>query len=202
MIRFRDIIWLALTFCLLFIIFRQAEASADACHLSGTTNQYDALYADAVTSLWPAELHDPCLLKAQAIEESGQRLRAVSPAGARGLMQVLPATQYDLEDRYNLVGDIFDAPYAILLGAMYMRDLLRYYSHRNRTPACEWEMALAAYDAGAGNVDKAQFVAGDALCWPDIAPYMHQVTGDRATEVINYVERIKAFREEMRCPTC
>ena len=200
--RVRDIVWIVLTIILLAIIFRQAEASANACHLSGATDQYDALYADAVTSLWPIELHDPCLLKAQAIEESGQRPTAVSPAGARGLMQVLPATQQDMEEFHNVAGNIFHAPYAITIGALYMKELLRYYSHRRRTPQCEWEMALAAYDAGAGNVDKAQALAGDALCWPDIAPFMHQVTGDRATEVINYVERIKAFREQMRCPTC
>jgi len=92
------------------------------------------------------------LLQALIAAESGFDPRAVSPKGAIGLMQVMPATA----ERYGLAGDA-RAPLAAKLkdprtnlrtGARYLRDLLRMFPGR-------LELALAAYNAGEGAVQRA-----------------------------------------------
>jgi membrane-bound lytic murein transglycosylase B len=72
--------------------------------------------------------------------ESGTDPRAVSPAGAMGLMQIMPATWDELRVYYGLGADPFDPRDNILAGAAYLRQLHdRYGSIR---------AMLAAYNAG------------------------------------------------------
>jgi len=75
------------------------------------------------------------LLAAQLMAESGFDPRAVSPAGAAGIAQFMPATAAS----YGLA-DPFDAPRAIEAQAHLMADLLRRFG--------SVPLALAAYDAG------------------------------------------------------
>lgn len=91
-----------------------------------------------------AERHevDPFLLAAVVEAESGFRPTAVSPRGAVGLMQVLPATGASLGTR-NLTD-----PHANLdVGSRYLRRLLREYDG-------DLELALAAYNAGPAAVQR------------------------------------------------
>ncbi|MCG5233835.1 lytic transglycosylase domain-containing protein [Xanthobacter oligotrophicus] len=72
--------------------------------------------------------------------ESGGDPRAVSPAGAMGLMQIMPATWDELRVHHGLGADPFDHRDNILAGAAYLRQLHdRYGSIR---------AMLAAYNAG------------------------------------------------------
>lgn len=72
--------------------------------------------------------------------ESGGDPRAVSPAGAMGLMQIMPATWDELRVHYGLGANPFDPRDNILAGAAYLRQLHdRYGSIR---------AMLAAYNAG------------------------------------------------------
>jgi len=81
------------------------------------------------------------LLEAVAWRESGFRQTALSPKGAVGVMQIMPATALGLGvDRYDLHQNIEG-------GAAYLRLMLDRYSG-NLT------MALAAYNAGPGAVDR------------------------------------------------
>ena len=81
------------------------------------------------------------LLEAGAWRESGFRQTALSPKGAVGVMQIMPATALGLGvDRYDLHQNIEG-------GAAYLRLMLNRYSG-NLT------MALAAYNAGPGAVDR------------------------------------------------
>ena len=73
--------------------------------------------------------------------ESAGRLRAISSAGAIGLMQVMPSTYAVLRRRYGFGPDPFDARDNILAGAAYLRDM---HDHYGRTGM------LAAYNAGPG----------------------------------------------------
>lgn len=79
---------------------------------------------------------DPDLLRAVIWVESRCNRRALSPKGARGLMQLMPETA-----RLYGVTDVFDAGSNILAGAGYLRDLLAAFSGN-------LELALAAYNAG------------------------------------------------------
>lgn len=82
------------------------------------------------------------LLKAVAKAESGFRADAVSRCGAQGIMQLMPSTAASLG-----VTDSFDPGQNILGGAKYLGGLLRSYGGDEK-------LALAAYNAGSGNVKK------------------------------------------------
>jgi soluble lytic murein transglycosylase-like protein len=107
----------------------------------------------AVPSFVPAEFHEPivraaqrwnvgaALLSAQLYAESGFNPFARSPAGAEGIAQFMPGTAAALG-----LEDPFDAAAAIDAQAHLMRDLLRRFG--------SVPLALAAYNAGAGAVER------------------------------------------------
>jgi hypothetical protein len=76
--------------------------------------------------------------------ESRGDVRAVSPKGAMGLMQIMPQTWADLRSRYSLGVDPFDPHDNILAGAAYLREL------HDRYGAAGF---LAAYNAGPGRYE-------------------------------------------------
>jgi soluble lytic murein transglycosylase-like protein len=78
------------------------------------------------------------------IESRGDR-HAISPAGAMGLMQIMPATWADLSARFGLGADAFDARANIHAGAAYLRAMWDRYGDLGPT--------LAAYNAGPGRTD-------------------------------------------------
>lgn len=113
---------------------------------------------------------DPALVIAVARRESGFNQSAVSPAGAIGVMQLLPATaaQYGA-DPYNAAQNV-DA------GVHYLRDLLNQYG--------DVAKALAAYNWGPGNLNRAISTYGDA--WLNHAPaetqaYVAAISGVQPT---------------------
>lgn len=82
---------------------------------------------------------DPELLHAVVQTESAYRPRAVSPKGAQGLAQLMPDTA-----RHYGVKDAFQPADNLRAGARLLRDLLDRFG--------DLELALAAYNAGAGAV--------------------------------------------------
>ena len=82
------------------------------------------------------------LLASVVKAESGGNARAVSPAGAQGLMQLMPGTAADLG-----VSDSFKPEQNVRGGSTYLDELLTRY-HDNLA------LALAAYNAGPAAVDK------------------------------------------------
>ena len=85
---------------------------------------------------------DDALLRAIAHAESGFDANAVSPKGAQGIMQLMPAVQLE----YG-VSDPFSPEQSIAGGATLLRDLLRRYKG-------DIGLAVAAYNAGIGTVTK------------------------------------------------
>ena len=82
---------------------------------------------------------DPDLAHAMMLNESGGDPRAVSPAGAVGLLQVMPSTGQEMGY------DITDPPQNIAAGLKYLRKQLDTFGDMGR--------ALIAYNAGPGRVD-------------------------------------------------
>jgi len=124
-----------------------------------------------VMSLAPALLDaardhqiDPLLLHAIAHVESRHNPRAVSKAGARGVMQVMP----DTGKRFGVANpeqSLLDAPTNLRASAAYLRTLRARYGDDLR-------LMLAAYTAGEGAVAKA---GGNVPPYPETQAYVRDV---------------------------
>jgi soluble lytic murein transglycosylase-like protein len=99
--------------------------------------------ARMIDDIAPRQNVNPALVREVARQESGFRPCAVSPKGAVGLMQLMPATQIQFQ-----VKDPFSVKESLEAGSKLLRDLLdRYHG--------DLSLALSAYNAGAERVDKA-----------------------------------------------
>ena len=85
---------------------------------------------------------DPQFLRSVILAESSNDPTAISPKGAIGLMQLMPATI----ERFG-VNDPFDPAENIQAGAKYLSHLLNVFNS-------DFKLALAAYNAGENNVRK------------------------------------------------
>lgn len=129
--------------------------------------------------------HAWTMIHAIARQESQFSQNAVSHAGARGLMQLMPATANEQAGKlglsYSSSALIDDAGFNIQVGGAYFQRLLDYYNG-------SYPLAVAAYNAGAGNVNKWLRANGDprvgGVGWID---WIERIP---LQETRNYVQRV------------
>ena len=128
--------------------------------------------------------HQWTLIHAVSRQESQFDRAARSPVGASGLMQLMPATAREQAGKIGLPYDYnrltTDTGYNIQLGSSYFQRLFGLYG--------SYPLAIAAYNAGPGNVNKWLRANGDPRTggvdmveWIEAIPYM---------ETKNYVQRV------------
>ena len=113
---------------------------------------------------------DAALIAAMIYRESKFEPDARSPAGAIGLMQILPETAEGIAlntggSKFQ-VQDLYDPEINVRYGAFYMRRLMRKYGDER--------LALAAYNAGQANVDK-WLAADEGIAFPETREYVSDV---------------------------
>jgi|GEM_PF-381635 len=145
-----------------------------------------------------SEAHGWEILKAQYWQESRLDPAAVSPVGAAGIAQFMPATWAEISRRmqFGAISPHIAGP-AIEAGAAYMAQLRGGWS----APRPEWDrhsLALASYNAGFGHLLAAQQVCGDARGYAAIVACLPQVTGRHSAETSTYVRSIWQFHLQMR----
>ncbi len=132
---------------------------------------------------------DPALIAAVINVESGFDQHARSGADARGLMQVTPDTAQAIADASGgtafTVDDLEDPQINISYGSYHLRQLLDQYDGNEIA-------ALAAYNAGSGNVDGwggAGLELGD-IAFPETRAYVEEVLEKREQYADNYADEL------------
>jgi membrane-bound lytic murein transglycosylase F len=154
------------------------------------THKYDELFQRFAAEFFGGLDVDWRWFRAQGIAESGLDPRAVSPVGAVGIMQLMPGTSAEMAVRLNLVDSPADSEFNIRCGIAYDRrcwDIWKQESGIERL-----SFMFASYNAGPGNIIKAQRLAIFKSKWSSVSTHLHKVTGpDDAQETNRYVRRIK-----------
>ncbi len=111
----------------------------------------------------------PLEIKYLAVIESALKPNANSPSGAKGLWQFMLATgkQYDLQVN-SYVDDRFDPIKSTEAACKYLSDLHKMFG--------DWDLALAAYNSGPGNVRKAIKRSGGKRNYWEIRQFLPQET--------------------------
>jgi membrane-bound lytic murein transglycosylase F len=127
--------------------------------------------------------------KAQGIAESGLSAKAKSSAGAKGIMQILPATYEEIKAKNPHFTHIEEPRWNIAAGIFYDRMLYRKWKKGLPTEQ-RLTFAMASYNAGYGNINKAfkkaQKRVGEVKQWGQVEPFA-------PGETRHYVRRIKGL---------
>lgn len=128
---------------------------------------------------------DPALLAAVIYAESRFDADARSSAGAVGLMQLLPGTAKAIALRTGghgfVVDDLLDPELNVRYGSWYLRNLLDRYG--------DTQVALAAYHAGQGNVDRWR-ADGKGIVFPETRRYVERVEAARDVYADVYADEL------------
>ena len=169
----------------------------------GVVSNYDALFlrASRMTG-W-----DWKLLASQCYQESGFDKNAISWAGARGLMQIMPSTAAKLGVN---AGDLFD-PETNMMAAARLINILEGKFAAVRNPQERKKFVLAAYNGGSGHITDAMALARkygrNPYLWSDVSYFVLHLSEPRfykdpvvkcgymiGTETYNYVNAVMGRR--------
>lgn len=144
--------------------------------------RYKLAYTDLIVSEAEKNDLDPALVAAVIFCESGYRPAVTSGAGARGLMQLMPATAAEVADKLGMATyteeKLTEPEVNIALGCWYLRFLIDEFQSE--------KAAIAAYNAGPGRTKSwlKEYGADDEGCplyipYPETEKYVQKVTAAR-----------------------
>ena len=147
-----------------YIILYSEKMPTKMAHMLGLCQYYMPIFDETFNK------HDlPEELKAMAIIESAMNPLAVSRAGAKGMWQFMYATakMYGLHID-SFVDERMDPFKSADAAARYLQDAYEIFG--------DWSLAIASYNCGAGNVNKAIRRSGGKRAFWDIWPYLPRET--------------------------
>lgn len=145
-------------------------------------SMYPLRYEDEITASAATHGVDPYLVAAVIRSESSWDPKASSHQGARGLMQLMPETAQDMVAKGLVDGkrysyeNLEDPAINIEYGCAYLSYLLTYFNGAT-------DRAIAAYNAGMGNVDgwaKQDKLLHNAITFPETQAYLVRVNMAKA----------------------
>ena len=136
--------------------------------------------------------------KAQGMAESDLTPTARSRVGARGIMQLMPATYGLIRTALPQFGAIDNPEWNIAAGILHDRDLWTTWK-ADVDEDQRWSFVFAGYNAGEGTIKRARRAAAAAQlsdkAWPSIERVAPKVDRWRYTETLDYVRRIHANKD-------
>ena len=152
-------------------------------------DDWDDDFKDATAVFLPPG-YDWRLLKATCIQESRLNPLAVSPVGAFGLCQFMPATAKEVASVLDVPVDSFWQPEVSIRAAGYYMGKGHDFWSSPRPPMDRIMLATAGYNAGNGNIHRAQKLCGNPILYRDIVKCLPRVTGRHSKETTDYVRAI------------
>ena len=147
-----------------YIILYSEKMPTKMAHIMGLCQYYMPIFEETFN-----RYEIPEELKAMAVIESAMNPLAVSRAGAKGMWQFMYSTakMYDLNID-SFVDERLDPVKSADAAARYLKDAYKIFG--------DWNLAIASYNCGAGNVNKAIRRSGGKRAFWDIWPYLPRET--------------------------
>jgi len=141
------------------------------------------------------------VFKAQAMAESGLDSTARSAVGARGVMQIMPATFALISAHRTEFKSPEDAQSNIAAGVAHDADMWKLFGGISLHPE-HYRFMMGAYNAGERTIQRAQRVARaahvDETSWFGVASVAQQVPRWRYHETLGYVSRIAIYYRRLK----
>lgn len=153
--------------------------------------KYDKYFKSASMIYLP--MWDYYWLKAQCYQESRLNPQAVSPVGAKGMCQFMPATWDEVSNKFGWNSASIINPELNIHAAAYYDGRLRKQWSSKRSESDRRNLVFASYNAGLGNILKAQKLCQMQVEWSNISPCLEEITGQYHKETLQYVENINKW---------
>ncbi len=142
------------------------------------------------------------LFKAQAVAESRLDSKAKSYVGAKGIMQIMPRTFQEIKRKNpSIKGSSLQPRWNIAAGINYNRSIWNLWK-ADRSFQDRLNFMFGSYNAGKGNILRAQKIAKNRLLdpniWGSIEKTLPKITGKHSKETIDYVHKIKKIRKLLK----
>ena len=166
-----------------YIILYSEKMSTKMSEILGLSKYYMPISEEIIN-----RYEMPEELKAMAVIESALNPRAVSRAGAKGMWQFMYATakMYDLHID-SFVDERLDPVKSAEAAAQYLKDSYEIFG--------DWNLAIASYNCGAGNVNRAIRRSGGKRAFWDIYPYLPRETRGYVPAFVGALYAMNYYKE-------